>query len=363
MSERRPGSRAHGQNRAKACPPADHLLVGLRGLLQRIALDHRPDSGERAERQGVLGVLRSAGRPAMNGAAGQDDLQRVDGQWLRRDTDHDELAAGREAVYQGRDGLGVRGRGQDHARAAELLQSLRRSAHRAVDVIVRTQLPNELVLVGATTDGHRAEAHLAGALDAEMAEAADALHGDRVAWSRSRVAQGVVDGDAGAEQWGRLRARQIVGHRGDRLGGGDHVLGIAAIEAERSDLLEATQDEVAAAARITREAVSTVPADANALARLPDLDVGTHDVDPTGDLVPWDARVWEPGPEPVLDQHVTVADAAGLDLDAHLIALGLGNRTLHELEVTARLGHLHRLHGSHRVSSAVESSLSIACSG
>src|SRR5262252_3199266 len=362
MSERRPGSRAHGQDHPKARPPAQHLLVSLRCLLQRIALDHRPDSGERAERQGVLGVLRGAGRPAMNGAAGQDDLQRVDGQRLRRDTDHDELAAGREAIYQGRDGLGVRSRGEDRARAAELLQSLRRSAHRAVDVIVCTQLPNERVLVGATTDGRRAEAHLAGALDAEMAEAADALHGDQIAWSRSRVAQGIVDGHPGAEQWGRLRARQIVGHRGNRLGGGDHVLGVAAVEAERGDLLEAAQDEVAAAARITRKAVSTVPADTDALTGLPDLDVGAHDVDAPRDLVPRDARVREPGPEPILDEHVAVTDAAGLDLDAHLMTLRVGNRTLHELEVTARLGHLDRLHGWHCVSSATESCPANACS-
>src|SRR5215467_12268168 len=339
------GSRAHDEDRAKARAPADHLLVGLRGLLQRIALDHRANPGEQAERQGVLGVLRGAGRPAMNGAAGQDDLERADGQRLRRCPDNDELPTGREAVYQGRDGLGVRSRGQDHARATELLQSLRRSAHRAVDVIVRTQLPNERVLVGATADGRRAEAHLAGALDAEMAEAADALHGDQIAWSRSRVAQGIVDGHPGAEQWGRLRARQIVGHRGNRLGGGDHVLGVAAVEAERGDLLEAAEDEVAAAARITREAVSAVPADTNALARLPDFDVGAHDVDTPRDLVPWDARVREPGPEPVLDEHVAVTDAAGLDLDAHMMTLRVGNRTLHELEVTARLSHLHRLHG------------------
>src|SRR5262252_9117863 len=205
------GSRAHDEDRAKARAPAEHLLVGLRDLLQRIALDHRANPGERAERQSVLGVLRGAGRPAMNGAAGQYDLERADRQRLRRRTDHDELPAGREPVHQGRDGLGVGRRGEDDTGAPELLQALRGSAHGAVDVVVRSQLPDERILVGAPADGYRVEAHLTGALDAEMAEAADALHGNQITCSRSRVAQRVVDGDTRAKQRSRFRARKIVG--------------------------------------------------------------------------------------------------------------------------------------------------------
>src|SRR5215831_10315109 len=301
------GSRAHDEDRAKARAPAHHLLISLRGLFQRIALDHRANPGERAERQSVLGVLRGAGRPAMNGAAGQYDLERADGQRLRRRPDHDELPAGREPVHQGRDGLGVGRRGEDYTGTPEPLQALRGSAHGAVDVVVRPQLPDERVLVGAPADGYRAEAHLTRALDAEMSEAADALYGDEFARSRSRVAQRVVDGEARAEEGGGLGARQIVGHGSDRLRGHDDVLRVAAIEAERGDLLEAAQDEVAALAGIAGEAVSAVPPDADVLAGFPDRDVGAHAIDAPRDLVARDPGIGEPGPEPVLDQHVAVA--------------------------------------------------------
>src|SRR5215471_10686914 len=69
-------------------------------------------------------------------------------------------------------------------------------------------------------------------------------------------------------------------------------------------------------------------------------------------IVAWDPGIGEPGPEPILDHHVAVADAARVDLDAYLVALRLGNRALDELEVASRLGHLHGLHGCHRISSA-----------
>src|SRR5499433_2529367 len=61
------GASAHRQHHAKARAAADHLLIALGGLLQRKALDHRANPGERAEGQRVLGVLGGAGGPAENG--------------------------------------------------------------------------------------------------------------------------------------------------------------------------------------------------------------------------------------------------------------------------------------------------------
>src|SRR5216683_550613 len=84
-------------------------------------------------------------------------------------------------------------------------------------------------------DGDGPETHPAGALNPEMAQPSDALHRDHVAGPGAGIAEGIVYGDTGAEQRGGLVGGQLVRHRGHRLGGRDHVFGVAAIEADGGD--------------------------------------------------------------------------------------------------------------------------------
>ena len=119
-----------------------------------------------------------------------------------------------------------------------------------------------------------AKTHLAGILNSEVTEAADALHCDQVAGACSGIAQSVVDGDSGAEQRSGFGGGQVVGHGGDGFGWEHHVFGVASIEADGGNFFELAEDEVAAAAGIAVEAVSAVPADAHALAFFPERDVG-----------------------------------------------------------------------------------------
>jgi hypothetical protein len=51
----------------------------------------------------------------------------------------------------------------------------------------------------------------------------------------------------------------------------------------------------------------------------------TDGVDHADHLVPRDARVGDPGPLALLGHRVAVADAAGLDTDAHLTPSRLGH--------------------------------------
>src|SRR5262249_14893548 len=48
---------AYGQNRPKTCPPADHLIIGFSGLLQRIAFNHGTNSSQYAKPQRILGIF------------------------------------------------------------------------------------------------------------------------------------------------------------------------------------------------------------------------------------------------------------------------------------------------------------------
>src|SRR4051794_6337141 len=54
-------SPAHGENDAEPHLAAVHLFVGFRHAVERIFLDHRVHSGQRAEFQGVLRISRGAG--------------------------------------------------------------------------------------------------------------------------------------------------------------------------------------------------------------------------------------------------------------------------------------------------------------
>jgi hypothetical protein len=70
----------------------------------------------------------------------------------------------------------------------------------------------------------------------------------------------------------------------------------------------------------------------------------SHSVDASGNFVAGNARVLQPGEAGLLDHHVAVADAAGLDLDPYLGATGLRNRTLNYFPISAWFADLCRFH-------------------
>ena len=61
----------------------------------------------------------------------------------------------------------------------------------SVDVIGRTELVREVLLAGTAGERDRAEAHFAGELNGEMAEAAETLDRDDVAGGGVHVAHAV----------------------------------------------------------------------------------------------------------------------------------------------------------------------------
>ena len=89
---------------------------------------------------------------------------------------------------------------------------------------------------------------------------------------------------------------------------------------------------------------ATVPTDTDALASLPFGDQFTQFIDDADDFVSWDAWILYAWPQALFCEHVTVADAAGLHLDADLSHTWLRNRALDDLKICTRLRNLRHFH-------------------
>ena len=166
-----------------------------------------------------------------------------------------------------------------------------------------------------------------------MAEAADAQHGYEIPGLGGAVTKRIECRDPGTHHWSRFHGGQLVGDLRERLGGSDHVIGVAAVVGDARHLGgDATGDEITAPTGITVAAMSAMPADPDALSRGPSGHVCADRIDDAGDFVPGHARILDAGEEPFLCVHVTVADAAGLNLDSYRSDARLRNLALDELE-------------------------------
>ena len=110
----------------------------------------------------------------------------------------------------------------------------------------------------------------------------------------------VEGGDSGAHQRTSVDGRQVVGNEGEGVGGGDDVVGVAAVVGDAGDLGVLAEDEVAAAAGLAVVAVAAMPAEADALAGLEDGDIGADGVDDSGDFVAGARGYAMPGKRPSL---------------------------------------------------------------
>ena len=75
--------------------------------------------------------------------------------------------------------------------------------------------------------------------------------------------------------------------------------------------------------------MTPVPARTDALARFPTSHAVADLVDPPGHFMAGHARILNPRHVAFFNQHITVANAAGLDLDEHLSGGGLRHGAFH----------------------------------
>src|SRR5262249_32790047 len=151
----------------------------------------------------------------------------------------------------------------------------------------------------------------------------------------------------GTQEGGRIDRRQLGKHPGDRAGGGDHVLGVAAVKGDARHWTRNAGEEVSAAAGVAMPAVAAVPADAHALAGLPVGAPGAARADHPGHLMPGHTRVLDSGVRPLLEVRIAVADAARLHLDPPPSGLRLRHRPLDDFKGPFGARDLHGTHRSH----------------
>ena len=94
--------------------------------------------------------------------------------------------------------------------------------------------------------------------------------------------------------------------------------------------------KISAPARETRAVLAAVPADTDALPLLPLGNTRTQFIDDARDFVSRNAGILNSGPRAFFREHVTVANATGLHLDAHLSCTRLRNLALDDLEICSR---------------------------
>src|SRR5260370_4789995 len=112
-----------------------------------------------------------------------------------------------------------------------------------------------------------------------MAQATDALDGDEISATEAGIAEGVVSGDAGAEERRGFCGAEVVGDGGDAAGFGDHNFGVAAVDGDAGDYGVEAIDDVAAAAGFAGAVFTAEKADAYALTDFPLGDSGADGFD------------------------------------------------------------------------------------
>lgn len=93
--------------------------------------------------------------------------------------------------------------------------------------------------------------------------------------------------------------------------------------------------------------MASVPADTHTLPWFPRRDARPHFVDQSGNFVPGDTWKLKPRPVSFFHKHVTVTDAAGLNLYPHLTRFRSGNLAVDQLPIGPRSSRLHSLHARH----------------
>jgi hypothetical protein len=212
---------------------------------------------------------------------------------------------------------------------------------------VSPKFSRQCLFVRASADRDCSKTHLASVLNPQMTKTANALHGHQVARTSSCVSQRIKNCDAGADQRTSFIGGQGVWYCRNRFGRSNHVLGIAAIEANPSDLRGLAINKVAAPAWIALETVTAVPTNADTPAWFPKRHVWADRVNATSYFVPRDAWIFNSRPMPFFYQYIAVADAAGLDLNTHLPTARLRDRTLNHLKISSRAAYLDSFHFVH----------------
>jgi hypothetical protein len=306
-----------------------HVGVSLVDIIERVSLDHALDVLELAEVGGILVVFGGPVGPSEDGDTLGDHGHggEVD---ITSESEEKESSSGDDTVEEFGDDLGGGSSGDDDLGTTELLELSGLVDLGGIEVDVGTEVLGELFFGGAGGESDGAVTHLAGVLDGQVTETSDTLDRNDLTRLDVHVAQRVEGGDTGAHERSSLSGVELLGDGSNSLGPEVDVLSVATVGDDTVDIFVVAGHVIVLQAASAAEAVTTVPARADAVTELPlGLTLGDGN-DITNDFVTGDFG--EDGHELVLDDTVTVADTAGKDLHEDL-TFGRGDQvTVDELE-------------------------------
>src|SRR5262245_49946320 len=163
------------------------------------------------------------------------------------------------------------------------------------------------------------------------------------------MAQRVEGGKAGAKERAGIGGIERIGNAREGFDGSDHVLPVAAVEADAAHYFVFAIDEIAFAAGRAVAVMPAVPAHADAVTRFPSRDAGPKFINDASDFMAGNPRVAQAGPMAFLYDAVSHADSAGLDLDANLAGTRRRNFAFDDFKVAPSLRDLSRFHFRHDV--------------
>ena len=152
-----------------------------------------------------------------------------------------------------------------------------------------------------------------------MAKTADADHADPGRGIDSVQAQGIVNGDAGAEQRRGGFAFKSVGDGNDEAGVGAHAIGVAPVAVHAGGLRIGAEVLLPAHAPLAVAAGVGLPTEADPLIQPEEFDFGTQGGNLADDLMTWDEGVLADAPIVGDQVQVAVADAAVGDSDFDIV--------------------------------------------
>src|SRR5262249_26997446 len=147
-------------------------------------------------------------------------------------------------------------RGENHARATELLQFRSGILRLAVDVMMRAEFFRERFLVFAACDADGPKTHPGRVLNSKMSQPTKPQHCNDVAWPRATVAESVERRDARAHQGRAVYGIQTFRHARQRNRRRNHVFAVTAIEGNSRRLqIHRARKEIAATAVVAMAAI------------------------------------------------------------------------------------------------------------
>ena len=233
---------------------------------------------------------------------------------------------------------------------AKFLQLLRRARCGAVDVDTRSQLLGENSVLRPTPNCGDLVAKFLRELNSQMSEAADPLDGHQVTRQCPAVPQRVECRNSRTQQGRGFRGIERFRHGRHCFRRGNHVLAIAAVEADSGNPEVCAVREIAPPASQAGSVLPAVPANADALALPPLRHACAHLVDHTSHFVSWHARVHDARPAALFREYIAMTDPARLHAYPHLASSRLRDLPLGNFEVRSCPRYLRHFHLRHRLS-------------